>query len=183
MDTARWLLGTALLFSVWIFQSCATMSAMREEPLVYHVGEVLDGGTNEHSFTFTFSRDEPGIIIRDAMYHRDYMRKHATISPDEPGALRMVMAYQLMPGKTRSDIARFKELDRPWVAENNGYNSATYFTDRAANWPFDAFEDITFKSKADFERAYAGNETMAKAGEGLFDKQVLVFSCVVAGTK
>lgn len=148
---------------------------MREQSsLNYRIVEVLDGKTGLRDLAFIFDKKAPGIVINDVMHHRDYMKKHASISADEPGALRMVLAYQLMPGKTKTDIARFKEFDRPWVVENNGNNAATYFTNRAADWPFDAFEDITFKTKADFDRAYAGNDTMTKAGEGLFDQQVLV---------
>ncbi len=94
--------------------------------------------------------------------------------PTNPEAIHMVLAFQLPPGKTRADFAKFKVLDGPWVASNNGSNSATIWTNRAGDWIFDAFEDVVFASKADFERAYAGNEELGKAGEGLFGDKVLV---------
>jgi hypothetical protein len=94
--------------------------------------------------------------------------------PTNPEAIHMVLAFQLPPGKTRADFAKFKVLDGPWVASNNGSNAATIWTNRSGDWIFDAFEDVLFASKADFERAYAGNDELGKAGEGLFGDKVLV---------
>jgi len=94
--------------------------------------------------------------------------------PSNPEAIHMVLAFQLTPGKTRADFAKFKVLDGPWVASNKGSNAATIWTNRSGDWIFDAFEDVVFASKADFERAYAGNEELGKAGEGLFGDKVLV---------
>jgi hypothetical protein len=94
--------------------------------------------------------------------------------PTNPDAIHMVLAFQLTSGKTRADFAKFKILDGPWVASNNGSNSATIWTNRSGDWIFDAFEDVVFASKADFERAYAGNDELRKAGEGLFGDKVLV---------
>jgi hypothetical protein len=94
--------------------------------------------------------------------------------PSNPEAIHMILAFQLTPGKTREDFAKFKVLDGPWVASNNGSNSATIWTNRSGDWIFDAFEDVVFASKADFQRAYAGNEELGKAAEGLFGDNVLV---------
>ncbi|GEM_PF-6982162 len=94
--------------------------------------------------------------------------------PTNPEAIHMVLAFQLPPGKTRADFAKFKVLDGPWVASNNGSNAATIWTNRSGDWIFDAFEDVVFASKKDFETAYAGNEELGKAGEGLFGDKVLV---------
>ncbi|MCC6547175.1 hypothetical protein IT570_08410 [Candidatus Sumerlaeota bacterium] len=172
---ARLTIAAFAISAVYMLNSCAAGRIFGPpRALSYHVVEVVDGKTELKDLNFACDGGQPGIVLSAVMSHRHYMQRHATISPDEAGALRMVMAYQLMPGKTRADIARFKEFDRPWVVENNGFNTATYFTRRAATWPFDAFEDITFKSRADFEKAYAGNETMTKAGEGLFGPEVLV---------
>ena len=92
----------------------------------------------------------------------------------EPRAIRMVLAFQLNPGKTRKDFARFKKVDAPWVASNRGSNSATIWTERGGDWIFDAFEDVTFASEEDFNRAYVGNDKLNKAAAGLFDNKVLV---------
>jgi hypothetical protein len=73
--------------------------------------------------------------------------------PTNPEAIHMVLAFQLTPGKTRADFAKFKVLDGPWVASNNGSNAATIWTNRSGDWIFDAFEDVVFAFKADFERA------------------------------
>ena len=88
--------------------------------------------------------------------------------------IQMVLAFQMAGGKTRQDFAAFKKLDAPWVASNNGSNAATLWTQRTETWVFDAFEDVIFASKSDFERAYAGNEDLIKAGNGLFGAKVLV---------
>ena len=56
----------------------------------------------------------------------------------------------------------------------SGSNFATIWTERTEAWSFDAFEDVTFASKKDFKRAYAGNEELLKVSEGLFGEKVLV---------
>ena len=86
----------------------------------------------------------------------------------------MVLAFQLAPDKSREDFAQFKKVDAPWVTSNHGSNFATIWTERKGEWIFDAFEDVVFASKADFDKAYAGNEELNKVAEGLFGEKVLV---------
>ena len=146
--------------------------------LRYEVAEMIDGPRDTTALSFCEkacgpSEDCPGQIT-GTYSHEDYMKEHASISPSTAGAIHMVLGFQLAPGKSRDDFEKFKELDRPWVVQNKGYNSATYFTKRSAAWPFDAYEDVWFATRADFDRAYAGTPELAKAGEGLFGPKVLV---------
>jgi hypothetical protein len=103
----------------------------------------------------------------------DHRRDFQGVPCGGPDAIQMVLAFQFAEGKGPDDFRAFKELDKPWVAANNGCNPSTVFTQRDGRWPFDAFEIITFASMADFERAYAGNDALAAAGEGLFGPKVL----------
>ena len=160
---------------------CASTRAGRTGParcLRYEVVEVIDGPKLTGPLAFcdvacgTSSMECPEIT--GTFSHEAYMKEQATISPSTPGAIHMVLGFQLAAGKARADFEKFKELDRPWVAQNKGNNPATYFTKRTAAWPFDAYEDVWFATRADFDRAYAGTPALAKAGEGLFGPQVLV---------
>jgi hypothetical protein len=135
----------------------------------FHIVKVLEGEFDRDTLTITDREYGRGVrIIGIDRY------ENAAPEPKGPEAIRMVLAFQLAPGKTPSDFAKFKALDLPWVAANHGSNRATIWTQRTEDWPYDAFEDVTFASRADFERAYAGNEELAKAGEGLFGDRVLV---------
>jgi len=145
----------------------------QEDPMMesttrtFDVIEVLDGQWAGGPITITTDPTEPGIeVIGKDTYD-------APVAPTGAGAIQMVLAFQLAPGKSREDFAKFKELDFPWVCSNRGSNRATIWTRRTNDWPFDAFEDVTFASKKDFERAYAGNDDLSKAGEGLFGDKVL----------
>ena len=86
----------------------------------------------------------------------------------------MILGFQLAPGKTRDDFAGFKKVDAPWLVSNRGSNPATIWTERDGDWVFDAFEEVIFASLDDFNRAYAGNDELNTAAEGLFDDKVLV---------
>tara|TARA_B100000686_G_C16502517_1_gene817812 strand:+ start:110 stop:460 length:351 start_codon:yes stop_codon:yes gene_type:complete len=92
----------------------------------------------------------------------------------EPEAIHMILGFQLAPGKTREDFAGFKKVDAPWLVSNRGSNPATIWTERDGDWVFDAFEEVIFASLDDFNRAYAGNDELNTAAEGLFDDKVLV---------
>ncbi len=160
--------------------ACASTRAARKDAagcLRYEVVEVIDGPKLMGPLTFCeaacgASGECPEIT--GTFSHEAFMNGQATISPSTPGAIHMVLGFQLAAGKTRADFEKFKELDRPWVVQNKGYNPSTYFTKRTATWSFDAYEDVWFATRADFDRAYAGTPELAKAGEGLFGPQVLV---------
>ena len=135
---------------------------------VFKVKEVLDGKWSKPNIEISSGQENTEIPVIG-------IDKYQTSpKPKNPGAIQMVLAFQLASGKTREDFAEFKKLDGPWVALNNGSNPSTIWTRRTETWSFDAFEDVTFASKTDFERAYAGNEKLTKAGEGLFGIKVLV---------
>lgn len=102
--------------------------------------------------------------------------RHPTtqLTDDQPGGIRMVLAFQLEEGKTREDFQAFKEIDLSWVSANRGRNHATVWTERSPQWPFDAFDDTTFATVDDFWVAYEGNPAILEAAEGLFGPQVFV---------
>lgn len=167
------------LMIAWL-NGCASTRAARKDAarcLRYEVVEVIDGAKLTGPLAFcdvACGSSMECAEITGMFSHEAYMKEHATISPSTPGAIHMVLGFQLAAGKARDDFEKFKELDRPWVVQNKGYNPATYFTKRTAAWPFDAYEDVWFATRADFDRAYAGTPELAKAGEGLFGPQVLV---------
>jgi hypothetical protein len=135
---------------------------------VFKIKEILDGSWTHP--TIKIGKEEGASAIH--ITAQDVYSPPP--KPTNTEAIHMVLAFQLAPGKTRADFAKFKVLDGPWVASNNGSNSATIWTNRSDDWIFDAFEDVVFASKADFERAYAGNDELGKAGERLFGDKVLV---------
>lgn len=131
--------------------------------------EVLEGEWAEDHLLFAKEPRPGAITVTGADIHA---RTLLTESPYD--GMRMVLAFQLAEGKTPADFREFKEIDLPWIAENNGRNHATVWTERSPQWPFDAFEDVTFQTREDFTTAYAGNEELAEAAEGLFGDPVLV---------
>ncbi len=135
---------------------------------VFKVKEILDGIWNHSVIEIGMEEGATAVNVTAQDVYSPPPK------PTNPEAIHMVLAFQLTPGKTRADFAKFKVLDGPWVASNNGSNAATIWTNRSGDWIFDAFEDVVFASKADFNKAYAGNEELGKAAEGLFGDQVLV---------
>ena len=134
----------------------------------YKVKEILDGTWNHPTIQIGMEEGASEIyVIAQDIYS-------PPPKPKNPEAIHMVLAFQLTPGKTRTDFAKFKKIDGPWVASNKGSNAATIWTNRSGDWIFDAFEDVVFASKKDFQRAYAGNAELAKAGEGLWGDKVLI---------
>jgi hypothetical protein len=134
----------------------------------FKVNKILDGGWSHPTIEIGMEEGASEITVSAQDVYSPPPK------PTNPEAIHMILAFQLTPGKTRADFAKFKVLDGPWVASNNGSNTATIWTNRAGDWIFDAFEDVVFASKADFERAYAGNDELGKVGEGLFGDKVLV---------
>jgi hypothetical protein len=134
----------------------------------FKVNEILDGAWSHPTIEIGIEEGASEITVSAQDVYSPPPK------PTNPEAIHMILAFQLAPGKTRADFAKFKVLDGPWVASNNGSNAATIWTNRSGEWIFDAFEDVVFASKADFERAYAGNDELGKAGEGLFGDKVLV---------
>lgn len=163
-----------MLFSAGSLLFLAGCLVDKEDPFMdvqtrtFHVVETLEGSWAGGPIVVTSDPLEEGIRVKaiDA-YDPPAVANGA-------GAIQMVLAFQLSPGKTREDFAKFKELDFPWVSSNRGSNRATIWTRRSVDWPFDAFEDVTFASRADFDRAYKGTPELAEAGEGLFGPTVLV---------
>ena len=135
---------------------------------VFKVKEVLDGKWPHPTIEVAYGTNQAEIKITDVDAYSPPPK------PKNPDAIHMILAFQMALGKGRADFAEFKKLDAPWVASNNGSNAATYWTERTGNWVFAAFEDVVFASKEDFNKAYAGNDELGKAAEGLFDGTVLV---------
>ncbi len=135
---------------------------------VFKVKEILEGSWSHPTIEIGMEEGASAVYVNAQDIYSPPPK------PTNPEAIHMVLAFQLTPGKTRTDFAKFKVLDGPWVASNNGSNAATIWTNRTGEWIFDAFEDVVFASKADFNRAYAGNEELGKAAEGLFGDKVLV---------
>ena len=141
-------------------------SKVSDQSRIFYVKQILDGQWNKQTIEIAPTERSIRMIGMDS-----YL---APPKPNNPEAIQMVLAFQLAPGKTRKDFARFKRVDGPWVTSNHGSNSATIWTKRQGDWVFDAFEDIVFASKKDFHRAYAGNEELNKAAEGLFGDKILI---------
>jgi|TARA_B110000438_G_C15700675_1_gene600930 hypothetical protein len=135
---------------------------------VYKIKKILDGVWNHSVIEIGMEESATAVNVTAQDVYSPPPK------PSNPEAIHMVLAFQLTSGKTRADFAKFKALDGPWLASNNGSNAATIWTNRSGDWIFDAFEDVVFASKADFNKAYAGNEELGKAAEGLFGDQVLV---------
>lgn len=166
------LLATLLLLAGCSFLStdpAVTTEWVGGEERRLTVLEVLEGEWGDDHLVFA-RRPSPGAItVLDADVYAMTMLAEAPYD-----GMRMVLAFQLAEGKSRADFREFKEIDLPWIAENNGRNYATVWTERTPQWPFDAFEDVTFQTRDDFIAAYAGNEELAEAAEGLFGETVLV---------
>lgn len=150
--------------------ACAPLVQKREFVLyrTYEVKSVVEGTVQKNVLSFS-ETGHPGTI---AITRTD--RHSGQTAPAGPEAVHLLLAFQLAPGKTPEDFAAFKKIDLPWVASNHGANPTTCWTKRDDTWEFDAFEDATFASMDDFKRAYAGNDELTKAGEGLFGPKVLV---------
>jgi hypothetical protein len=135
---------------------------------IFKIKKVLDGKWTRSKIEFSFDGKNSGIpVLAVDAYSPSPMRTN-------PKTIQVILAFQLAQGKTREDFAEFKKVDASWVASNHGSNFATIWTGSKGEWNFDAFEDIVFASKADFDRAYAGNEELNKAAKGLFGEKVLV---------
>ena len=139
----------------------------------FEVLTVFDGDARPGDvLAFDGSRRDPlGAPVTGFWDHSEFF---ADTDCGGPTGLSMLLAFQFAKDKGPADFETFKELDKPWVAANNGCNTATVFTERTDDWPFDAFELIAFSSVEDFRTAYAGNEELGAAGEGLFGPGVLV---------
>jgi hypothetical protein len=134
---------------------------------LFYIVEVLDGSFDGDRIPFG-DATAPGIATITGSDRWEHLPE-----PRNSESIKMVLAFQLAPGKTRADFAQFKAVDSPWVAANNGSNPVTWWTERSAAWPFDGFDEVTFASRADFDRAYAGNDELAAIAAGLFGDAVL----------
>ena len=133
---------------------------------VFTIIKILDGEWSQP--TIRISNQGFGIRIQGVDSYNPPPK------PSGSEAISMILAFQLAPQKTREDFAKFKKVDKTWVALNKGSNPETVWTERNGNWIFDAFDKVTFASIKDFNRAYAGNGKLNKMAEGLFGSKVLV---------
>lgn len=178
-------LGILLLPVALLLGGCSHRSLVPDPDVAasYRILNTLDGEAPGEWIVLTrkgwffeeksvYTAGEVPVVVREVRSHTSTLK--AMDAREFRGGIRMVLAFQLAEGRTADDFMEFKKLDLPWVVRNNGYNRSTVFTRRSERWPFDAFEDVTFASEADFRRAYLGNEELAKAGDGLFGPAVFV---------
>jgi hypothetical protein len=167
--------ATILLLALAVFiAACASgprMRFMRGEQ-AFQILMTMDG-EGEPGDVIIFDGDGTGGRGAEVTGFWDHQKYFDGVDCRGPESVQMLLAFQFAEGKGPEDFRAFKELDKPWVASNGGCNTATVFTERTDEWPYDAFELITFSTVGDFERAYAGNEELAAAGDGLFGPQVL----------
>ncbi len=141
----------------------------------FRVVEDLEGRLTPGTVLTFSSNPQPGEIRVTGQDRYGLHGLASQFSPDQStDAIPMVLAFQFASKSDRSMFRDFKRVDLPWVRKNNGDNHATVYTGRSARWNFDAFEIVYFNSREDFERAYAGNDSLEKAAENLFGEEVLL---------
>lgn len=133
-----------------------------ERERTFQVVERLDGAWRGREIVLT--RDQRHNTVR--VLAADFYQSTELAAPN-PGDYRILIAFQLEPGKTRDDYRSFKELHLTWVSTNGGRSHATVWTEQTENWPYHGFDELTVRSMEDLERIREGSRVINEARAGL----------------